>query len=476
MAKSFRTYLKQLEERCPVELLVINKTVDCKFEATTILRKLELENKSPMVIFKNPKDLNGNVSKYPLVLNAFSTRKKFCAALDLDFEDYKMPLSMEVLNRYSKRIKPITIEAKDAPVKEVVIKGENCGFNKLPIPTHHEYDGGPYILGGVVVTKDPDSGNYNLGMIRIHVKDDKNAVIHAEPHHHTGMIIKKYGEMGKKAPIAVVIGHHPGFYLGSLWEGVFGTEEYEIAGGALGEPLRLVPSETWGTDFMVPADAEIILECEVDWNDKEEEGPVGEHTRHYKNLSEDGVVIPQFDPKLTISAITTRKDAYYQSIFIGHAEHYLVGSIPKEAVIYEKVKATCPGIKQVHMTPGGCGRYICYLSLKQRVGGEARDAIMAAFVSDWHIKYAIAVDDDVDVFNDSEVLWAIATRTQPDKSIFVVPGAMGATVDPTVDSETKISAKMGIDATKPFSKHFSQVCEVPLELLDNIKLDDYIND
>ena len=473
MAKDLRTFMKQLERSLPDDMLTVRKEVDSKFEATTVLRKLEQEGKNPFTVFTKAKDLNGIVSKYPLVFNAFSTRKKLCVALDMDPADYKMELPLELNRRYANRIAPVTIAAADAPVKQVVEKGDACGFNRLPIPVHHSHDGGPYILGGSIVTKDPETGTYNLAMIRIQIKGDRCGVIHAEPHHHTGMIIKKYGEMGKKAPIAVVIGHHPGFFLGSQWEGIGGTEEYELCGAALNEPLRLAPSETWGSDFMVPADAEMILECEVDWNDKEEEGPIGEHTRHYKELR-GGVVSPHVDPKVKLLATTSRKDAYFQSLFIGHAEHWLIGSVPKESVIFEKVRATCPGIKQVHMTPGGCGRYICYLSLKQRVGGEARDAIMAAFVCDWHIKYVVAVDEDVDIFSDTEVLWAIATRTQPDKSIFVIPGAMGATLDPTVDSNTRITAKMGIDATKPYGQPFSDICEVPLDMLERMKLEDYL--
>lgn len=473
MAKDLRGYMQQLQKVLPDEFLSVSKEVDSKFEATTVLRKLELEGKNPMTVFSHARDLDGKVSKYPLVLNAFSTRKKLCVAMGMNPDDYKMPLPLELNRRYASRIDSVVIDAKGAPVKDVVEKGDVCGFNRMPIPVHHQFDGGPYILGGVVVTKDPDSGNYNLAMIRIHIKGDRSAVIHAEPHHHTGMIIKKYGEMGKKAPIAVVIGHHPGFFLGSLWEGVFGTDEYGLCGAAMGEALRLVPSETWGNDFLVPADAEMIMECEVDWNDRGEEGPIGEHTRHYKNLS-GGVITRQLDPKLELLAVTSRKDAYFQSLFIGHAEHWLIGSVPKESVIFEKVRATCPGIRQVHMTPGGCGRYICYLSLKQRVGGEARDAIMAAFVCDWHLKYVIAVDEDVDVYSDTEVLWALATRTQPDTATFIIPHAMGATVDPTVDSRLKTSSKMGIDATRPYGRPFSEVCEVPLDMLNSIKLEDYL--
>lgn len=473
MAKDFRTFLRQLTAACPDELLRVPGKINSDLEATTFLRKMELEGRAPMTIFEHPTALDGSESRFPLVFNAFSSRKKFCAALDMDMADYKMPLSLKLKDCFAHRVAPVTIPAGEAPVKETVITGEACGFDKLPIPKHHEHDGGPYILGGALVTRDPDSGAYNLAMIRVHVKGHKIAAIHAEPHHHSGMNIKKYGERGQKAPVAIVIGHHPGFFLGSCWEGPYGTDEFEIAGAALGEAVRLTPSETWGDGLLVPADAEMIIECEVDWNERIEEGPVGEHTRHYKNFK-GGEVTKQFDPRLTPVAITHRKDAYFQSLFIGHAEHCLLGSIPKEAVIFEKVRATCPGIRAVHMTPGGCGRYICYLSLKQRVGGEARDAIMAAFVCDWHLKYVIAVDEDVDVFNDSEVLWALATRTQPDRATFVIPGAMGATVDPTVDSRTKISAKMGIDCTKPYGTPFSEVCEVPLDMLANMRIENYL--
>ena len=343
MAKDFRTFIRQLEAACPEELLWVPGRISSDLEAATFLRKLELEGKAPMTIFRRPTALDGSDSAFPLVFNAFSSRKKFCAALGMDMADYKMPLSLKLKDCYAHRIEPVTVPAGEAPVKEVTVTGEACGFDKLPIPKHHEHDGGPYILGGALVTRDPDSGAYNLAMIRVHVKGHKIAAIHAEPHHHSGMNVKKYGERGKKAPVAIVIGHHPGFFLGSCWEGPYGTNEYEIAGAALGEAVRLTPSQTWGDELLVPADAEMIIECEVDWNDRIEEGPVGEHTRHYKNFK-GGQVIQQLDPRLTPVAITHRKDAYFQSLFIGHAEHCLLGSIPKEAVIFEKVRATCPGI------------------------------------------------------------------------------------------------------------------------------------
>jgi 2,5-furandicarboxylate decarboxylase 1 len=241
------------------------------------------------------------------------------------------------------------------------------------------------------------------------------------------------------------------------------------------EPLRLTPSETWGEDFLVPADAEIIVEGEVLPNEMDDEGPIGEHTRYYKTIR-DGRIEKSEDPVTRIRAITYRRDAYFLSSFLAHPDQGLIGAIPKEAAIYEIARRSVPGLKAVHLTPGGVNRYLCYLSMDQRVEGEAKDALLAAFIGDWHVKYAVAVDSDVDIFNDLEVLWAISTRTQPHRDTFIIPEAMGSPLDPTVGTNRKrpLTSKMGIDATKPVGEPFSEVCEVPRDLLEKMSIEEYL--
>jgi len=477
MAKNLRDFIKLLIEKAPEELMSGEKLIDSKFEATTVLRKLELDGKYPMVIFKNIKNVKGGLSAYPLVINTFASRKKLALAIDLEPHQWKMELPSGLMKRYSKTISPQLIDKKDAPVKEVVKRGGEVDLLDYPIPVHHAKDGGPYILGASIITKNPETGVYNSAMIRLHVKGRNRTVIHAEPHHHSGMIVRSYLNKGETCPFVAVIGHHPSFYLGSQWEGSFGRNEYEIIGGAMQEPLRLTPSETWGKDFLVPADAEIILEGEVLTNEVDDEGPIGEHTRYYKTIR--GGKMEKFEePVTTIKAIAERKGAHYMSSFLAHPDQGLIGAIPKEAAIYEIARRSVPGLKAVHLTPGGVNRYICYLSMDQRVSGEAKDAILAAFIGDWHIKYAIAVDSDVDIFNDREVLWAISTRTQPLQDTFVIPEAMGSPLDPTVGSRgtRTLTSRMGIDATKPVAEPFSEVCEVPLDLLQKIKPEEYLSD
>lgn len=472
MTKNLRKYIDDVRKAAPGELVEVDREVDSNLEATTFLRKLEMAGRAPMAIFNKPRAIDGSTAPTPLLLNAFSTRRKLAMAIDLKPDEEKMELPLALAERFKNLIAPVEIDGP-APVQDVVEKGKDVNLLKYPFPRHNAKDGGPYILGGTVVTKNPESGVYNTAMIRIHIKDKDKGVIHAEPHHHTGMIIKMYHDQGQPAPFAVAIGHHPTFYMGSLWEGPFGMNEYEICGAAMQEPLRLVPSVTWGREFMIPADAEMIIEGYVDPEEIDEEGPIGEHTRYYKTVV-DGKVQVVHDPVVKVTAITRRKDAYLQSCNISRAEHGLIGAIPKEAVIYERAKAVCPGVKAVHLTPAGTYRYICYVSLDKRVAGEAKDAIMAAFISDWHIKWAIAVDSDVDIYRDSEVLWAMTFRCKPDKDIFMIPNCMGSPLDPTTDRSRAMVTRVGVDATKPFGLPYSEVCEVDLDLLNKIKIEDYL--
>ena len=477
MPKTLEGFINDLKRVAPEEIIEVKREVDPKFEATTLLRKLELEDRRPMVIFRNPKNLKGERSPFPLTFNTFATRKKLAIALGLDPSNYKMGLTFAIRDRYKTPIKPVTLREEEAPVKEVKRVGHEVDLLDLPIPTHHAKDGGPFILGASLVLKDPDTGSYNVALIRLHVKGKNRTLNHAEPRHHTGIILKKYLDQGKPCPFVAVIGHHPSFYLGSQWVGPYGQNEYDIISSALGEPLRLVPSETLGKDFLVPADAEMILEGHILPGEKEEEGPVGEHTRYYKTIKGE-TTEKVLESPTKITAITHRKGAYYQSVFIGHSEHGLISSVPIEAVIFEKIRSFTPGVKAVHLTPAGCCRYICYISMKQKMEGEAKDAILGAFPVDYHLKYVIVVDDDVDVFNDSEVLWALSTRTQPQRDTFIIPEAMGSRLDPTVgsDSRAPLTSRMGIDATKPIVQPFSEVCEVPLDLLERIRIEDYIED
>lgn len=246
-------------------------------------------------------------------------------------------------------------------------------------------------------------------------------------------------------PIAYVLGHHPAFYLGSCALSGIDADEYRTIGGMLGEPLRLVGSETFGDELLVPADAEIVLEGAIRPGETADEGPFGDFTGYYSG--EDRA------PVMEVTAITHRRDALFVDIFVGHRDHTLLGAVPKEGGIFERVRRIVPTVRAVCLPQSGTGRFHCYVSIAKRVEGEARLAGMAALTASELIKHVVVVDDDIDVFDDREVLWAIATRVQADRDLQVLSGVKGSRLDPSAPNPDYAS-KLIIDATRRLNIDF----------------------
>jgi 2,5-furandicarboxylate decarboxylase 1 len=479
MAKDLRTHLKSLQAALPAQWANVSKTVDSNIDLCAIVQNLENEGRYPTIAFQSVIAPDGQASKFPVIANLFSTREAIGLALDLPPEKCGNGLSSEAANRANHPIAPQVVSRSEAPVKEVVLK-ETADLTKLPIPVHHVNDGGAYIVAGSVIIRDPEFNTYNAAMLRMQLRGPRKAGITPGEAHHSGLILSKYEKMNKPTPVAIVLGHHPAYYLGSQWETAGsqgGLDEYALIGGMLGEPLRLVPSETFGDELLVPADAEIVLEGIIPPGVREPEGPMCEHTRYYKGVLEGGEVKKELRPVFELTAITHRRDAYFLDTYPGHADQNLIGAIPKEGVLLNAIRHAAPGVQAVHLPLSGCGRYICYFSLRQRTAGEVYNAIMAAFGADWHLKYVVAVDDDINVFNEPEVLWAVSLRTQPIKDTLMVPKAQGAGLDPStpMGPTGRVSSKMGIDATKPFGVPYSTIGTIPAERLAAMSLRDYLD-
>jgi 2,5-furandicarboxylate decarboxylase 1 len=222
----------------------------------------------------------------------------------------------------------------------------------------------------------------------------------------------EYEEQKLRAPVIVILGHHPAFYLSSCCMTPMGNNDYLTASAFLREPLRLTPSTTWGDKFMVPADAEVIIEGEILPGMRQSQNPFGEIL---------GYAQPQMDvPVIEVTAITHRRNGIVEDFWPGHMDHWNLGSIPKEGSVYNVIKKNIPGIKAIHLPPSGCGRCICYISIKKEFENEPNKAGMQAFVEMPNLKLAVIVDEDVDVFNEREVMWAVATRVHWDKDIEII--------------------------------------------------------
>ena len=460
--KNLRDFLENLEKDYPEEIIRVSKLVDPEFELTTVLWKLEQLGLFPAVIFENVKNMAGQASKIRVASNVFATRGKVACGLDLPNEKWKMEVTMEYYRRHLNLIKPKMVDKKDAPVKENVRTKDKVDLHELPVVTHHEMDSGAYFTMPVVA-KDPDTGAYNCSFQRMWVKSKNETGISIAPRHLWDYFVR-YEAQKKPMPIAVVPGHHPGFVLGGMASVPIETDEYEVIGGLLNEPLRLTPSETWGDDFLVPADAEVVVEGEVLPGVRQVEGPFGEFTGYYGGQ--------RLNPVVNVTAITFRNDAILQTIFLGHPDIDHLMAVPIEGDIYTAVKPCVPTVKAVYVPSSGkC--YNCYISMKKPWEGAARLAGMAAIPTHDFVKHVIVVDDDINIYKEEEVMFAFATRVQGSEDIEVIKNVRGNILDPS-STRSPLWDNVIIDATKPVSRAFETRVNLPQSVIDKLELTDFI--
>jgi len=217
-------------------------------------------------------------------------------------------------------------------------------------------------------------------------------------------------------------------------------------------------------DVDVPADAEVVIEGVILPDVLEPEGPMAEFTGVYGST----------EPKHVFEArcITMREDAIYHDILPFGSEHLLMLGLPYEGVLYRYVKAVIPGLHDVHITPGGCGKFLAALSMTKRHDGDAKNAILCAFGAIRDIKIVMVVDTDIDISNPKELQFALATRVQGDRDIVMIPGTKGNELDPIQDVYDYIT-KIGIDATKPLARaERFELAKIPG--YDELDLKDYL--
>lgn len=457
---SLRAYLEDLERTMPGEVIHVTEPVDpSKFGVTAVLHRLDQLGRYPLVVFERPLNLFGEVSPFPLVSNIYATRQRCAMALGLGPDQAFQELGLEYARREAERTPPTRIPREHAPVKEVVEVGDEADLRKFPIVRHHRMDGGPYI-DMTLVMRDPDSGSYNAAFIRNQFKGPRKVGVFMSPQH-SWTITRKYEEQGKPTPILIVISHHPAFHIGALNVADFGEDDYALIGSVAGHALRVTPSETWGEAFMVPADAEIVIEAEIPPGVREVEGPFGEFPGTY------GPQVVRWIAE--VKAITHRRDAVYQDIFVGHRDNWVLGSFPKEGSVFNRVKGVVPGTKAVHIPASGVGRFHCYLSIDKKVDGEGKRAGLIALASVDSIKLVIVVDADIDIYREEEVLWAVATRMQADQDVEIITNIKSTPLDPSL-TDPVLGAKMIIDATKPVRRPFEARIEIPREAVEAVDL------
>ncbi|NIO09006.1 MAG: UbiD family decarboxylase [Deltaproteobacteria bacterium] len=452
MPQDLRSFLEQVKKKDPQDICIIKKEVDPAYEITATVTKLEREAKRrPILIFEKVKG-----SAFPVITNVHASRSRLALAMDTK-PDKTQKAYLDALDHPQAP----KVVAK-APVKEIILKGKQLDLQQLPQIVHHEGDAGPYITAAISFAKDPTGTTTNCAYNRLMIKGKDTTSIHLTLAKHLWEFYHSAEANGRPLPVAFAIGVHPAIALGALANGSIDEDERGVMGALLGEPLQLVKCET--SDLLVPAHAEMIIEAEILPKERTPEGPFGEFTGYSLGQRQREVV--------RVKAITHRRKALFQDITVAHLDHLLLSTIPIEASLYRSVRAIVPTVKTVRVP----APFTCYVSIEQRVSGQAKNAILAVLGSDIYMKRVVVVDHDVNLFNDREVAWAIGTRCQPDRDISIVTRTRGSDLDPSTQ-EDGFTAKWGVDATaKPSLEAYTPRHGIPSDVWNRINLKDLVKD
>ncbi|MFC2068377.1 UbiD family decarboxylase [Chloroflexota bacterium] len=408
---------------------------DCETDIGVLTELLQAEANPKLLLFNN---IKGYPPGYRVVSNLFSTQRRTAIGLGLPEEVKGVDLVKAFRDKIKEGINLIPpVEVETGPIKENILIGDEVNLFKLPVPKWHERDGGKYIgTGGFSIQRDPDEGWINLGCYRVQIHDQRTVTAVIAPDHHGAIIRKKYWDRGMTCPVAISCGQEPLLFAASSWERVpWGTSEYDFAGGLRKKPVQVTKGIT--TDLLIPATAEIVLEGEIMSPEVEtrQEGPAGEWTGYYAG----GV---RAQPAIKINAILHRNAPIIQ----GNPPSRLPGvwtlgrDIQKAAVLWDLLDKNLPGVSGVRIIEDAAIHSIVVISLKQSYDGQAKQAAFLAAgcsATGWSVRFIIVVDEDIDPFDNSQILWAMGTRCDPAIAINVISGCWGNTLDTMLNPEMK---------------------------------------
>jgi 2,5-furandicarboxylate decarboxylase 1 len=324
----------------------------------------------------------------------------------------------------------------------------------LPVPVHAPEDAGPFVNAGVVIARDPVTGRHNLTYVRLQIYGPDQFGLNINPRfRHMRDFLDEADARGTPLPFCVAIGLDPAIMMAAAFR--YDGDEYEIAGGLRGEPIPVVSART--ADILVPARAEIVMECTTEGLDVRDEGPMAEFTGHYSGVR------PQRVGRLC--ALTYRRDPIFQTIAGASAEHLLLGTaLSHEPALKRLTRAISPRVRDVFMPPFGHG-FSALVSVESPRVGEARSIGIAALQAHANIKVIIVLDTDIDIFDMRDVMWALSTRVRWDQNLIVIPSVIGNSLDPVADEHSLVT-KVVIDATlKPEARdRFVRVRYPPVDL------------
>jgi 2,5-furandicarboxylate decarboxylase 1 len=447
MQEDLRQFLDRL--RKTGELVDLHQPVDIRHIATLV-------DQAKTALFFH------NVIGYDMPVVSGIIRSRERAMMSMDCTTYR-EIEDRLQRAISNPIPPKLINS--SPADDIFLVGDAVDLYKLPIPMSSIYDGGPMITAGIVIARDAEFG-LNSGIYRLIVKERNLTGIDLVTPNNMRLFARRAFERGEPLPISISIGTHPIEIAGAGYRAPLGVDEMAIAGGLRGAPVELSSCRT--IDLPCIANAEIVIEAEIlptGWTFPE--GRFGEFTRLMGGL--------HWNPLVRVKAIAMRKNAIYYNLHMPWENTWLAAPT-RYAAIRQALKTAGVVVKDINVTLGGCAFWHAVISIKKQPG-EAKNALLAA-LSVMDLKHVVVVDDDIDVFDPTEVEWAIATRVQGDRDIMIVSNARAKPLDPSLPQGFGVAptgAKVGIDATIPEGIPIEHYERITYAYAATAKIDDYLN-
>ena len=468
-----RDFIALLEQRG--ELVRISQEVDPYLEMTEISDRT-LRAKGPALLFENPKGHN-----VPVLCNLFGTPER--VALGMGQENVSALRDIGELLAFLKEPEPpkglldlwekrhdfkqvlnMPVKVvKKAPCQQIVLEGDEVDLDKLPIQTCWPGDAAPLITWALAITRGPEKERQNLGIYRMQ-KIAKNKLIMRWLAHRGGALdyrdFRKKNP-GKPYPVAIALGADPATTLGAVTPVPDTLSEYAFAGLLRGEKTQVV--KCLGSDLQVPASAEYILEGFLH-GDEADEGPFGDHTGYYNEV--------ESFPIFTIDRITHRENPIYHSTYTGRPpdEPAILGVALNE-VFVPILKKQFPEIVDFYLPPEGCSYRMAVVSMKKQYPGHAKRVMMGvwSFLRQFmYTKFVIVTDDDVDVRNWEDVIWAMTTRMDPVRDTVMIENTPIDYLD-FASPVSGLGSKMGMDATNKMPGETSREWGEPIVMDETIK-------
>ncbi|HUT05430.1 MAG TPA: menaquinone biosynthesis decarboxylase [Nitrosopumilaceae archaeon] len=442
-------FISELEKQG--ELKRVQTQVDSNLEIAEIMRR-QMYSNGPAILFENIKDYD-----MPILANAFGSMKRLEIGLEMtEFEEIgqrivdmtKMDVPSGILNKIrklpelSKMTESFPKLETSGPVTEIT--SSTASFDDLPILKSWPDDAGRFITLGLVATSHPETKIRNLGVYRIQILDSTHALMHWQKHkrgaHHSDISKDK----GEKIPTAIVIGGDPATIFSSIAPVPEGLDKYLFAGITRKKGIKMVKCKT--IDLEVPANAEIVLEGYVDPQDLRDEGPFGDHTGYY-------TPVEPF-PTFTLTGIMRRKNPIYVTTVVGKPvlEDAYIGKVIERSFL-PLIRMFHPEVVDFSMPAAGWFQGLAIISIKKRYPGQAKKVMMGL----WGMgqlsltKIFVVVDEDVNVHDMNDVIWAVTTRADAARDTIIINNTPTDTLDPA-SPLVNLGSKLGIDATQKTSE------------------------